>query len=478
MSPSQRPVIITLSIVAVACVVAVAVTITRPRPVVPAGKPKSDPIVLRITHTESNGQAKTILEEIGKELEDQYWQKGLTLQVRIEYVSWGSLATLLDAGLQSRSLPQLTHLQPFMTHELHMANMLEPMDDVIDELEAAHGPILPAVRELQNFDGRHYGLAYAVGTTFFAYRRDWAAEAGYAADFQPTDWASLTEFVRRLDKVARSHGKRGAVILPGRDPFFMEQFFTEVCASASTDLWARTTFRPRLNSPEVTRVLEALRELRPYLHEQWLSSNYLDQFDLMRDGEVGFAPVTYGRATLVLAQSRAVQPADDTVFGVISQPPLIAGGTGFATIDCENWSIIRSEDPRQTKAAKDFLHLYYKPSYYLRFCSCVPIHLTPVFQNLASSPEYLDGTEIANWRKKWGSWFAESSAVLTANRTRPILMANPEDKEAPFLLDVQKRGILAELVSKAIATPDIPIADLQKIAQERAELAWREAVNQ
>src|SRR5439155_23313403 len=112
--------------------------------------------------------------------------------VKLESVAWSSLSAKLAVALQSHNEPDLTHLEPFMVAQLYSRNLLLPIDDVIEGIEKDNDDsIYKGVRDLQYYKGSRYGIAYAVGTTAFAYRKDVADKLGLAT---PKTWAEYVEF--------------------------------------------------------------------------------------------------------------------------------------------------------------------------------------------------------------------------------------------------------------------------------------------
>ncbi len=66
-----------------------------------------------------------------------------------------------------------------MVAQLYSRDLLLPIDDVIDQIKKEQNDtIYEGVLNLQYYKGSHYGIAYAVGTTAFAYRRYVADKLG------------------------------------------------------------------------------------------------------------------------------------------------------------------------------------------------------------------------------------------------------------------------------------------------------------
>src|SRR5207245_6666036 len=128
------------------------------------------------------------------------------------------------------------------------------MDEIIQELQRSH-KILPSVLKLQQYGDHTYGIAYAIGTTFYSYRKDWLREAGINFDLNPPrTWNELLNIMPQLEQIARQKGADGAVVLPGGDPFFLDQLFIEVLSSLGGSLFEQvgSDFHPQFTSDKVT----------------------------------------------------------------------------------------------------------------------------------------------------------------------------------------------------------------------------------
>ncbi|HEX8172493.1 MAG TPA: ABC transporter substrate-binding protein [Thermoanaerobaculia bacterium] len=437
--------------------------------------PAPSKAVLRVWQTETDKDALRILDEVEKKFEATH----PGVDVQIESVAWSSLSSKLTAAIASNNPPDIAHLEPFMVAAVYHRDLLLPLKDVITQIEADnHDRVFATVRELQHFSGEYYGVAYAVGTTGWAYRRDIAQRLGLAT---PTTWREYVQFARAM---ASRGGDNARVLLPGGDPFFIDQLVAELLANNGGRLFNPETNRPELNSRNFIEVLEFFRDLRPAIEPGWMTQRYLDQFNRLAHGEAANVPVTYARATRAIkagaANGLAASPA---VFGWMAQPrgPHYAGPP-IATIDCEPFVIFRAAASRaapdnKTNAdlARSFLRLFFQREYYLRFVKSVPIHLTPIFEGMAQSPEYLSAPLVTEWKP----WHDQTVAFL-ANpaQTRPILMpdVSPAAKSAPYLLEFQARRILTQAVVDVLesdASPQDAAARAQAAAEQLVESTRR-----
>lgn len=423
---------------------------------------------LRIWQTETDPDAVRVLDSLAKIFESRH--PGVS--VRIESVAWGSLSPKLTIAMEAGNEPDAAHIEPFMAYSLIERGKLIPITELVREIEAQNGKVIyPGVRNLQKFHDQVYGIAYAVGTTGYSFRKDIAKELGLNV---PETWDEFLSFARKID------AKKGLkVILPGGDPFFIDQLFAELVANNGGQLFDSKDGHPLLESKPVVEVLEFFKKLRPHVDPSWISQTYLDQFSRMGRGEASVVMVTYARAAKGIKKAvigmgdRTKLSATTDVFALMPQPrgPSLVGRS-VATIDCEPYVIFRKAEERKFKKtsnaelAAEFLKLFFTEANYVKFCSKVPIHLTPIFKGSETNPVYAQSDFIKDWKQ----WNDQTMLFLNENRVRPILMPgdSSEGQRFPFLLQFQTSRILTRAVVDVIHDRVEPKVAARR-AQDRAE---------
>ena len=387
---------------------------------------QQQPITLRVWQTEVDPKAVAVLKEIGAEFERSH----PGVQVELESVSWGALSAKLTTALAAGSSPDIAHLEPFMVSSMQSKNLLEPIDDVIAALP---GDIFPAVKDLQMFNGRHYGIAYGMGITYYAYRKDVADRKGLKV---PHTWDEYASFIKSMGS---DPGTNANLLLPGGDPFFIDQLTVELLSSNGGRLFDQNN-RPLFTDPHFIEVLRFYKTLAQSAPPDWLNEKYIDQFRHFATGRGLNVPVTYARAANQIDADAAKGINDPDHFAVMPQPVGPSGTTSYATLDAEPWVIFQSSPNKDL--AKEYLKLFYRRDLYLRFCLTVPMHLTPIFQSLAESPEYLNNSMIT----KWQPWQNQEMQFIKDKRIRPIFISEDADLQRPFLLEFQGSRILSDLI--------------------------------
>ena len=409
---------------------------------------KQQQTTLRIWQTAVDPKAVAVLKDIGTEFERTH--PGVS--VEIESVPWGALSSKLTTAVGAGGLPDIAHLEPFMFSSMQSKNLLEPLDDVISSLNP--DDIYPAVKDLQLFEGHRYGIAHAFGITYFAYRKDIADRKGLKA---PQTWAEYEAFIKSMGS---DTGTNANVLLPGGDPFFVDQLAVELLASNGGHLFDANN-RPLFTERPFIEMLRFYRTLAQAAPQDWLNTKYIDQFGYFATGRGLNVPVTYARAAKQIDADATPGTNDPNHFGVMPQPV----GPVWNE-DGEPWVIFRSS--RNIDLGKEFLKLFYRRDLSLRFCLAVPMQLTPIFRSLAESPDYLNDPFI----KKWQPWQNQERQFLADNRVRPIFISEDADRLRPFLLELQGSRIISDIVFAVVQDgqdPEVAARAGQTKAEELIE---------
>ncbi len=434
--------------------------------------PESGKLV--VWQTESDKNAINILSELEIEFQKLYPH----IDLQIETIGWGDLSSRLGVALRKNEFPDVSHIQPFMTYSLVSKDLLSPITDLVKQLDAERGGIFPAVRDLQLIDGEYYGIAYAVGATFWLTKKEALESMSPKKNIETWD-----DYLLML-KQAKHQNQNFLVTLPGASPFFINQLYGELLANAGGRFFNPETLEPELDDKPSLAVLEFFRDLSDTgaLDPSWSTTSYTAQFQKIADGVVHNTPVTYARASRTI-EARAIQndryPVEPKFYHWLIQPvpDYRSSENHIATIDAEPYVIFNAASRRKyadgtdnDMLAREYLKLFYSKNFYSKFTQAVPIHLTPIFRDMASSQEYTRAVG------QWSDWHIRTMSLLSEpGKTRPIMMPDTSDaaKKIPFLLEFEASQILSTAVAKAINDKDTSIYEIATNAQDTA----REWVN-
>jgi hypothetical protein len=88
------------------------------------------------------------------------------------------------------------------------------------------------------------------------------------------------------------------------------------------------------------------------------------------------------------------------------------------------------------------LRFFYRPDNYLEFCHSVPLHLLPVFKQMATSPEYQADPHVRNWKP----YYDRALTMMDEKRVLPIFMSKLEDRFNPALFKLEGSQIILNMV--------------------------------
>ncbi len=424
-----------------------------------------DPKPIRITiwHTESDPDAATHIDQIARIVQAEFQdRKDFTPILSVSTQNWGDIATRL---FQEPTPPDITHLQPFMVYQVldhyqgETGFHLHPLDNLIARIQSTGGPIEGSVLALHRYKhgakdtSNIYGIAYAVGTTFIAYRKDWVPPRTPL----PATWEDLIEFADVLAANAKSKDYEPApFILPGKSPFFIGQLLNEIVVSLGGSIYSDG--KPNFDTPEMARALNVMQDMIARTGGNFAKTEYKPQFSDFAAGLGAVVPVTYGRATkqidTYLSDSGSTLTESD--YAVLQQPGPNAQTPGVATIDAEPWVIIerpisesesdRSERKIRIEIAERFLEKFYEPETYLNFTELVPVHLRPIFEDLG--PKYDDAPNQIRWKH----WVESGRSMLhRPGGVAPILLdrSGETGTQVKFALSLQRKSVLFDMVKSA-----------------------------
>jgi multiple sugar transport system substrate-binding protein len=382
---------------------------------------------LTVWHTETDPATISAMDTIARRFEAE----NPGVKVQIISVGWADLYRKITVAIQSGEVPDVTQIEPFMAAYLHRAGQLQPMDEIVNGI--GKEDIFPAVRDLQSYEGRYYGIATALGISYYSFRRDFLPSE--AASRVPKTWDEYLKFIQQ----PQANGSKAVPLLLPANDLHMTLLFTELLASNGGSLFDRQGHAD-FGNPRVLETIKFWNELFKLIPSNLQSSSYTDNFGHYAQGRSLTLPGFFGRGTLQIERSAPESVRSPEHFALF--PHLIGpnGTKAYATLDAEPWVILRrAPDP---ELGKKFLLFFYRKDNYLQFCSSVPIHLTPILQSLARGADYAGLSMVQKWRP----YYDYQLSVLDSGAVLPIFMARPEDRNIPELFTLEGTGVVSNML--------------------------------
>ena len=403
---------------------------------------------LNIWHTESDPRTIAALDKIATRFES------MNSEAKINMVSigWNDLYRKVTLSIKSGNAPDLTQIQPFMAAYLYHMKLLQPIDDVVNSLDKKD--IFSAVLDLQLFDGKRYGIATALGISYFSYRKD-LMPPNISAD-KIKNWSDYLEILRQLKK---NRPRIAPVLLPAND-LHITLLFTELLAANGGSLFSDTG-QPDFSNKTVIQTLNFWKDLYNLIPKKLRNSSYKENFAHYAQGRAITLPSFFGRGTLAIERIAPEEYRSPNHFALFHHPVGTSGSIATATLDAEPWVILKgSPNPN---LAKKFLRFFYQKKNYIEFCKSVPIHLTPIFRSLANSNEYTELPHV----KKWKPYSEYTTQMLEKGAILPIFMASNNDRFRPALFKLEGSRVISGMV-RDVTLNDLTPAQAAKKAMTKA----------
>jgi multiple sugar transport system substrate-binding protein len=385
---------------------------------------------ITIWHTESDPLTIAALDRIKVRFQEQ--NPGVKIEMVV--AGWDDLYRKITLAISSGNTPDLTQIQPFMAAYLYKSGQLQPIDDLVNDLDLHD--IFPAVRDLQLYDGKRYGIATALGISYYSFRIDL-----YPPDqhfIPPKTW---DEFLRFMEKEKKLDPGMAPLLLPAND-LHITLLFTELLASNDGSLFD-SNGKPDFQNTRVIATLDYWKKLYNLIPGELQNSPYKENFTHYAQGRSFSLPCFFGRGLQQIERTALEDKRSPDSFAMF---PHIIGPSGkksYATLDAEPWVILKNSP--NPSLAKKFLKFFYQEDNYMDFCTSVPIHLTPIFQSLAKG-KYRD----IDFNKKWSQYYEYLLHMLDTESVLPIFMANPNDRFISELFKLEGSRVVSGMVRDVI----------------------------
>lgn len=411
-------------------------------------------VEITVWHTESTPTTVEAMDQIIADYEAA--NPGVT--VTQESVGWGDLQVKLQAALAAGDLPEITQVEPMFVRSLYAHDLLQPLDEVVDDLGEDY---LPQLREMFALpDGHDYGVVHAWGTDTTVYRTDLYANAPGAGN--PEDLETWADSVEQWSAVADANDDTYGLMLAGDAAHNVNEEVYLWLGSNGGRLFDEKG-HVTIDTPQMREVLEYWVELRDSgaLSPAWSSQTYADSLSSLARGTAATI-FSFGRATYTFEdQAPDLVPGED--IKVASSRPVGPSGDDWITqLDAEPWVVFR--DSPDAAAAADFLTFFFEKQNYLRWIGSVPTQLLPVRASTFDDPDYRSLPEV----RTWGFWIDQQRATLESGRAYPLMVTQPSDLELPYLSDLYGSEILVDMVMEVVEN-DTDIDEAMRDAQARAD---------
>ncbi len=444
MRPQNKPylallILVLVSLVFGACAAPVA-------PAAPAASEAAAPVELTIWHME---QPTHRVERI-QTLLDEFNAANPGIVVKQEPQNWGEIYTKAPAAVAAGNAPELLFAIPDFAPILKGLGALQPMDDLVAELDAKY-KFYPSAVEQYTYDGGTWALPLYNMAQSLWYRNSVFEAAGITP---PTTWDELLAAVETLT----TDGQYG-IGLPANKQLYTDQVMYVFMINAGADEIYNADGTLRFNNEQTVAAFDMYSKLYQFSPPDSPSWTW------------GEAEACFANRTCAMVPQFTVITTYDTQaegdaadLGVMPFP--VGPGVDKAgTVAYVNGVMLMTEDPAKKEAAAAFLSFLMEPGNYGRFLNMEPGLFLPVTEAGA--------TDEALWSDPLVIKYKSQVEQMVANAENGRLFGFTNGNTFPSISAISAQNLLAQTL-QLVVIDGMPAADAVAEGQRLMEEAIAE----
>jgi multiple sugar transport system substrate-binding protein len=408
----------------------------------PAAPAEGAPVEITLWHME---QPPHRVERI-QTLIDEFNAANPGIVVKQEPQNWGEVYTKAPAAVAAGNAPDLLFAIPDFTPILKDLGKVQPMDDLVAEMDGLY-KYYPAAVEPYSYDDAVWALPLYNMAQSIWYRKSVFDAAGIQP---PTTWDEWLAAAETLTK----DGQYG-VGLPANKQLYTDQVVYDMMANAGADEIYNEDGTLRFNNPQTAAAYDFYSKLYQFSPPD--SPNWT-----WGEAEACFANKTCAmipQFTVITTYDTQAE-GDAADLGVMAIPHA-AGVDKSGTIAYANAVMMLTEDPAEQEAAKEFLRFLLKPGNYGRFLNMEPGLFLPVTEAGAADETF--------WNDPLAVKYKSQIETMVENAKSGRLFGFTNGNTFPSIAAISAQNLLAQTLQKIVIdgmSPADAVAEGQKLMEE------------
>jgi multiple sugar transport system substrate-binding protein len=428
----------TLSTLVIALVVAVMVL-----PQVPATA--QEKVQITLWHME---QPPHRVERI-QTLIDEFNAANPGIEVKQEPQNWGEIYTKAPAAVAAGNAPELLFAIPDFTPILKDLGAVQPVEDFVAELDAAH-KFYPAAVAQYTYEGHTWAVPLYNMAHSLWYRKSVFEAAGVQVPTTWDEWLAVTEKL--------TTGEQYGIGLPANKNLYTDQTVYDLMINAGADEIYNPDGSLRFNNPATVEAYDMYSKLYKFSPPD--SPNWA-----WGEAEACFANRTCAsilQFTVITTYDTQAEgdPADLGVAPI----PYKEGVENPGTIAYVNAVMILTDDPAKIEAAKKFIGFILEPENYGRFLNMEPGLFLPVTEDGAVAESFWNDPLVVKYK--------EQVEIMVQNSTAGRLFGFTGGNTFPSIAAISAQNLLAQTLQMVVIdgmSPADAVAEGQQLMEEAIE---------
>lgn len=401
-------------------------------------KKESNNIV--IWHSFTQGARKDFFDNMARKFEAE----NPGVKIEIEVFPWATFQTKWTTGLSTGSLPDISTGLPTQVADMIRADLLLPLNDVIDSIGRADFYEAPLYAFTK--DEKNYGISLYSHAHVLWYRKDILAKNGITP---PKTWDELAKAVSTLTKVPDYYG----LSFPMAKTDYLSTLFLLLTAERSGDHILEKDGTVVLTSPNMIRNIKYWVDIYKKGSPQ-SSINFAtkEQSDLFYKGKAVFDFNSGFHIGGIIQNS----PELSNQIAAVPVPMWKTGDPDNGVI-ASHIPIVIWKQTKNAKIAKQFLAYILKKENYVPFLHSVPAGMLSTLKSISESEEFYNNPIIAAHRDD-----VKVIQQAVALGKAPGLVFGPQKGTGI----IANQGVIEEMFQNIILN-NVPVEKAAKDAEDR-----------
>jgi len=371
--------------------------------------------------------------------------------VKQQVQNWEDIYQKAASAVQAQKGPDLQFAIPDFTTALKPTGAVQPVDDIVEELDGAH-KFIPSAVQPYRYEDHTWAVPVFGMVQMLWYRKDLFEKAGLDPDKPPKTWDELLSAAEKLT----GDGKYGIGIPSSKHLFTDQEFYSFMTTNRGKDLFD-SSGKVAFDTPQNVATIDFYKQLSKFSPKGSNSWTWAEPQAELNNGTLAMA-IEKGQFLGPFTEESG-RPAKD--LGVAPIP--VAPGGERGSIYYSNAAMLMTKDPKKKEAATAFLKFLFEPDNYATWLLAEPGLFLPVTE---------DGDSPA-WREsKVLSQYPDAVKAMLEQSKHGALFGFTGDEVSPAIGQISAENMLSQVVQQAIVRDEDPkaaAAEGQKMMEAAAE---------
>jgi multiple sugar transport system substrate-binding protein len=381
-----------------------------------------------------------------QQLIDEFNEAHPDIVVSQEPQNWGEIYTKAPAAVAAGNAPELLFAIPDFTPIIREAGAVQPVEDFVNEMDAAH-KYVPAAVAPYNYDDHIWAVPMWNMVHSLWYRNSVFEEAGVEP---PTTWDEWKGAVEQL-----STGDQYGIGLPANKQLYTDQTIYDLMINAGAEEIYNSDGTLRFDNPQTVAAYDFYDQLYQYSPPD--SPNWT-----WGEAEACFASKTCAsilQFTVITTYDTQAE-GDPEDLGVIAIPHS-ADVAESGTIAYPNAVMLLTDDAAKQEASYEFLRFLLEPENYGRFLNMEPGLYLPVTEDGGKADSYWNDPVVVKYKSQ--------IETMLENSKNGMLFGFTGGNTFPSIAQISAQNLLAQTFQMVLIdgmSAEEAVAAGQKLMEE------------